>query len=429
MTHPLFRQDVFVETAFEKRFQAMLRSAWHKRNWHVIVADPGSGKTMGIRDMVKTAGSPAILAVTSPKNNDDEQALGDQLFGALGVPSRGHWSTRKPKLMGHLHHYGTQCLIVDDAQDLSLQHLMFIKELTDQGRLQYDHPLGLCLVAAGRGDTIPLKETLDLPDIMWLQFRRRMDKLEPFCRIAGHTSEEVRDILAALETVYGELFPHLNLRQWSGVIYTWLTQPGLDPTRSGRVTMDYLMKLVTTALEWSYEAGDTGVAAETLEKAAELLVLRRNTLRLIDGAGPSVEAPPSESTGVDQASGTETEQVSSPNVRAAQPTSAPTEQVDQVPSARSEHVTRNAAREGNTQTAILVKCTFLGVVPIDLKRFLDSGVTLVECPDCACMRTLDPRGGVLRFKSHDKRKTQTPHAKQRWARGNMGWEVVAGERT
>ena len=54
MTHPLFRKDVFVETAFERRFQAMLRSAWHKRSWHVIVADPGSGKTMGIRDMIKT---------------------------------------------------------------------------------------------------------------------------------------------------------------------------------------------------------------------------------------------------------------------------------------------------------------------------------------------------------------------------------------
>ena len=94
---------------------------------------------------------------------------------------------------------------------------MFIKELTDQGRLQYDHPLGLCLVAAGRGNTIPLKEIFDQPETMWLQFRRRLDKLEPFCRIAGHTSEEVREILAALETVYGELFPQLNLRQWSGV--------------------------------------------------------------------------------------------------------------------------------------------------------------------------------------------------------------------
>jgi len=405
MTHPLFRQDVFVETAFEKRFQAMLRSAWHKRSWHVIVADPGSGKTMGIRDMVKTAGSAAILAVTSPKNNDDEQALGDQLFGALGVPSRGHWSTRKPKLMGHLHHYGTQCLIVDDAQDLSLQHLMFIKELTDQGRLQYDHPLGLCLVAAGRGDTIPLKETLDLPDIMWLQFRRRMDKLEPFCRIAGHTSEEVRDILAALETVYGELFPQLNLRQWSGVIYTWLTQPGLDPTRSGRVTMDYLMKLVTTALEWSYEAGDTGVAAKTLEKAAELLVLRRNTLRLIDGAGPSVEAPPSESTGVDQASGTETEEVGQ---------------------VQSEPATRDEVQETLKQPAKPSKCTFSGVVLIELQQFLDSGVLLVECPDCTSTSSLSPHNGILRFKSHNKRKTRNLTTEPRWAERETAWAVVSG---
>src|SRR6266704_1627918 len=189
MTHPLFRQDIFVETAFEKRFQAMLRSAWHNRSWHVIVADPGAGKTMGIRDLLKTAGSCTVLAVVAPKNNDDEQALGDQLFTALGVPLRGHWRTRKPKLMGHLHHYGTECLIVDDAHDLSLEHLMFIKEVTDQGRLQYDHPLGLCLVAAGRGDTIPLKEIFDQPETMWQQFRRRLDKLEPYCRIVGHTSE------------------------------------------------------------------------------------------------------------------------------------------------------------------------------------------------------------------------------------------------
>jgi hypothetical protein len=39
------------------------------------------------------------------------------------------------------------------------------------------------------------KETLDQPDPIWLQFRR-LDKLEPFCRVAGHTSEEVREILA-----------------------------------------------------------------------------------------------------------------------------------------------------------------------------------------------------------------------------------------
>lgn len=210
--------------------------------------------------VVSVSGKPEPCA-----NNDDEQALGDQLYTALGLPLRGHWSTRKPKLMGHLHQYGTECLIVDDAHDLSLEYLMFIKEVTDQGRLQYDHPLGLCLVAAGRGTTIPLKETLDLPDPTWLQFRRRFDKLEPFCRIAGHTSEEVRDILATLETV----------------------------------------------------------------KEQE----QTNT---------------------------------SPN------------------------------------------CTFSGeLVPIDLKQFTDSGISLVECPHCSRTRSLSPVKGVLRFPSHTRRKQQT----------------------
>jgi AAA domain len=407
MTYPLCRQDIFVETAFEKRFQAMLRSAWHKRSWHVIVADPGAGKTMGIRDLIKTAGSKAVLAITAPKNNDDEMALGNQLFTALGLPLRGRWSDRKPKLMGHLYQYGTECLIIDDAHDLSLEHLMFIKELTDQGRLQYDYALGLCLVAAGRGTTIPLKETLDLPDPTWLQFRRRLDKLEPFCRVAGHTSEEVREILATLETVYQPLFPQLNLRQWAGSIYTWLTQPVLDPTHSGRVTMDYLMKLVTTVLKWSYQAGETDVRAETLEKAAELLMLRRDTLRIIDGAGPSVEV--SRPDGAEPGSTHGTEQPQETGRASGQQNTTKT--VDaQVPPSTSP------------------KCTFAGVVAIDLTRFADSGVALVECPACARLRSLSPRKGVLRFPSHDRRKLQTPVTGIRWAaKDKTDWGVVDGE--
>jgi len=117
-----------------------------------------------------------------------------------------------------------------------LPHLMLLKEVTDQGRLQYDHPLGLCLVAAGRGDTIPLKETFDLPN-------------------------------------------------------------------------------------------------------------------------------------------------TSPN------------------------------------------CTFSGEqVPIDLKRFTDSGINLVECPRCGRMRSLSPSKGVLRFKAHTPRKQQTPLTEKRWsATGKTDW--------
>jgi len=282
--------------------------------------------------------------------------------------------------------------------------------VTDQGRLQYDHPLGLCLVAAGRGATIPLKETLDLPDPTWLQFRRRFDKLEPFCRIAGHTSEEVRDILATLETVYQPLFPQLNLRQWAGTIYTWLTQPVLDPTHSGRVTMDNLMKLVTTVLEWSYEVQDSDVQAERLKSAAELLVLRHDTLRIIDGAGPSVEVPQPDGAEPASANGKESEQQTPPENE-------------------QQNTTKTVeTAEEPVQTSALPKCTFSRtVVAIDLKRFTASSVTSVECPDCGRTRSLSPVKGVLRFPPHDRRKLQAPLTSTRWsATGKTDWGVVGG---
>src|SRR6266849_4231075 len=43
--------DYFLETAFEMRFQGLLRQAWRERSWHVIAALPGSGKSLGIADM------------------------------------------------------------------------------------------------------------------------------------------------------------------------------------------------------------------------------------------------------------------------------------------------------------------------------------------------------------------------------------------
>jgi hypothetical protein len=192
--------------------------------------------------------------------------------------------------------------------------------------------------------------------------------------------------------------------------------------------MDYLMKLVTTALKWTYQAGETDVRAETLEAAASLLVLRRDTLRLIDGAGPDIKAPQSKSNGLEEASETEAEQVSSLNTEAEQPTLTPTGQLDQARSRRSESPPKSEVQEAVSQPTQSTKCTFSGIVPIDLKRFQESGVSLVECPDCASMRTLEPRGGVLRFKPHDKRKTTTPNTGRRWARGKTDWDVVGEER-
>jgi len=287
---PLF--DGFIQTPFEQRFQGLLQEAWSQRSWHVIVAEPGSGKTMGICDLRDEATRQAgmvggrrypVLAVTAPKNDPREAALGNHLLTALGVRTRGRWTERKYLLVELLGQYGVELLAIDDAHDLSLSHLIFLKELTDQLVLAFpSHPVGLCLVTAGRGASIPLKDVFDQPETMWIQFRRRLDAIRPYCRVTSHTEGEVRTILRSLEHIYRSSFPALNLQQWTGSIYTWLTHPLLDPQKSGRVLMDHLMKLVTTALKWSYAKAQDDVSAKDLETAAQQLTLHRNKIQVID---------------------------------------------------------------------------------------------------------------------------------------------------
>ena len=118
----------------------------------------------------------------------------------------------------------------------------------------------------------------------------------------------------------------------------------------------------------------------------------------------------------DAASEILSKQVGPPNEE-QEPPLLSTEQMTEVSSRKKEEVQRIAT--GN--------CTFSGVAPIALQRFEESGVSRVECPDCGRAWTLSPHGGVLRFKSHDKRKTNTPNTGQRWAREKTDWSMVGGE--
>ncbi len=197
----------------------------------------------------------------------------------------------------------------------------------------------------------------------------------------------MREILAALETVYRELFPQLNLRQWSTAIYTWLTQSVLDPTNSGRVTMDYLMKLVTTALEWSHQAGDTDVRAETLQTAASLLVLRRDTLRIIDGAGPSVEVHPPEAA----------EQRSVPQ--------AETEEVSALDPPKQRPLQRDET--GGTQAEVhSAKCSFSGPIELDAVRLVQSTILQVQCPSCGSVSKAKVKEQSVAISPHPPRKSR-----------------------
>jgi len=298
---PFVPHDCFLETAFERRFQGVIRRAWQQRSWHVIAAIPGSGKSFGIHDMVLQSGAKKdavsatripLLAIRAPKDGASDYALGTALSAAFGVVPFMPWYMRRTWLVHTAATAQVECIVIDDAQDLTLAHLALLKELTDNlAAPPYQRHLGLCLVVAHTGGVLPLKEVFARPETLWRQFRRRLDTELPFCQILGHTVQEVRDILATFEVIYRPQLPDLQLHRWATAITAWLTHPALDPDGTGRVTMDHVTRLVVSVVRQAYEQGATDVDAPLLERTAELMVLRRDMLVAIDGAparGPSL---------------------------------------------------------------------------------------------------------------------------------------------
>ncbi|MFL5587932.1 MAG: hypothetical protein ACJ8DI_09790 [Ktedonobacteraceae bacterium] len=277
---PFVLHQEFLETPFEYRFQGFLRQAWKERSWHVIAAVPGSGKSLGIHDLVLHSGAYKdaigttrlpVLAIRAPKNAAREQALGIALSAAFGVMPKMPWALRRSWLVQILASTQVECIIIDDAQDLDLTHLALLKELTDNlAAPPYGRQVGLCLVAAHSGNVIPFRETFARPEMLWKQFRRRMATETPYCVVPGHTEEEVRRILITFEDLYRSQLPDLQLHRWTKAIFTWLTNPILDPDATGRITMDHLTRLITSTLRRAYEQGATDIDAMPTRYATRL---------------------------------------------------------------------------------------------------------------------------------------------------------------
>lgn len=303
---PFVLQRNFILTPFEKRFQGILQNARQNWSWHIIAAVPGSGKSLGIHDFVRHSGAYKeangktflpVLSIRAPEDGATEQALGYALSDAFGVVPKMPWYARRTWLVEIMASTGVECIVADDAQDFSRHHLAFLKKLTDNlAAPPYEHPIGLCLVVAHSGNVTPFKEVFARPEVLWRQFRRRLDTERPICTVLGHTADEVRLILTAFEDLYRSQLPDLQLRLWADTIFGWLTHPILDPDATGRVTMDHLTRLVTISLRRTYEQGVTNVTAETLQAAAELMILRRDEMTIIDALPPE-ELPPNQEVG------------------------------------------------------------------------------------------------------------------------------------
>ncbi len=172
---PFVVHDYFLETAFELRFQSLLRSAWQDHTWHVIAALPGSGKSLGIADFLPQSNSyknvrgttrMPVLAIRAPKKGGKDVALGMAISAEFGILPTMPWYVRRAFLIQAMADVQTECIISDDAQDLNLAHLAFLKEVTDNLAAPPNaRQIGLCLVTAHSGKIIPLNEIFSQPGI------------------------------------------------------------------------------------------------------------------------------------------------------------------------------------------------------------------------------------------------------------------------
>lgn len=252
---------------------------------------------MGIHDLLARSGAQKtrretympIFAIRAPLEKR-EQFLEMAFSAAFGVSPVMRPNLRRTWLERTMAGVSVECIIIDNAHMLSLSHLRYLKELTDiLAAPPYRRRIGLCLVVANSGNTIPLKNGFfDSPDILARQFLQLMDAERPFLVIQDHSEEEVRQVLAAFEKLYSDQFPDLNLRRWATYIFTSLTNPVLDPGGTRRVSMALLTRFVESALRRVYIQGATDVDVDILEEVTKLMISGR------DKTMPGGDEPPDE---------------------------------------------------------------------------------------------------------------------------------------
>ena len=256
------------------------------------------------------------------------------------------------------------------------------------------------------------------------QAARRMRDLL-FARYHLNNKTECEEFATALRTFLEEvpievdvdgLLEHWRwFGEWSlgciGVLGDWLVETVDDLCKQGETILT-IEALERHALQPDQRAR-MEIEAHTGERKVELGKTKgeEDLKRLLGNLAPLPGTP-----------------LSGQSANGASDLSAPPDQA--VSTGSKTRIERAATRDlvgDQVKTAKTPKCPFPGVVEIKPKRFLESGIKLVECPNCARTRTLEPRNGVLRFPSHEKRKTTTSNTGQRWARGETDWDVVGGE--
>lgn len=319
---PPFQQlDIFMSNAFQRRFQGILKWAWDNGTWHAVAALPGSGKSTGVRELVRAAGgykttggklSLPVLDVLAPQSAHSQIALGAAIAAGFGRVPAMPWHRLRAWLVEQLITLDVGLLIVDDAHELSDVQFALIRDLTDQVvRHRNGAGIGLCLVCASFGSDVPIASKLFAhpEQLAWAQFIRRMHRTYTLLLVNNHSADELVEICRSFEHLYQPQLPKLSLTQWTYPLYEWLTSPLLDPGRTQRVTMDNINNCLLESMRLAYDQGLDNVTSDILRYVTSRMSVRRDEPVVVDAETEGhfnvhvvndAQWPPSEQTEQDQ---------------------------------------------------------------------------------------------------------------------------------
>ena len=434
----------------EETDQALRQAIHGHRSYTLLALDgaSGVGKSTAMQRVARQCRAeeadpsvvPVVVVQASPEDIGASARLDyyrqvlDQLGGHVAVKDRvmhlalarhpgkksrdpAEWLERREAVVYALELLRVQVVFVDEAQ-----HLMYV-DTPHKPTAQLDWLKTL----TNRTNVLHvLVGNFDLYDFCHLnaQAARRMRDL-PFPRYHVDHQRECEEFVGALRSLLERvplavdvpgLLAHWRwFGEWSlgciGVLGDWMVETVDTLCKEGATTLTIealtrhaLQPDQRVRMEMEARTGEHKVERAKAQSAHELQQLLANPATL-PGSGARTRL---EANGASEVStAPDTTQRHPPNSRIER--AASRDPVgDQVPAVRTK------------------KCPFSGVVEIAPQRFLTSGIAGVECPDCAARRSLVLRNGVLRFPSHDQRKTRTPQTERRWARQDTRWEVVGG---
>lgn len=252
-------KHAFIETPFARRFQGFIKEVRCERKWAIVGAYSRNGKTWCIKDLVENSGAVKeyngntripIIAVRSPEASTPNDLI-SAICRCFGFVPLSNSSAQKKWLISTIPKLGVEQIIIDDAHELNLNHLKFIKWLMDSLELEMNYYVSVVFSSIVSANSISIWNKIQqYRHEDWMQ--QLYERFALCCEIPGNTCNEVAEILYGYEELYRPFVPDISLVKYTDNIYGWLICPELDIHNCRRVAMEHLAKLIFEAVKVAY---------------------------------------------------------------------------------------------------------------------------------------------------------------------------------